>query len=82
MTTVFVVTSDARENAQRVLSVRYSEQDAYEDAKQYILRENNDLECSVDQLVQKNKNKPAKAFYKQFSNAWVTSGDITKIEVT
>lgn len=73
---VYITTADSREKTQeQVLTVRARLSDAYEDAKQYILK-NND-----EDYVQADRHLPARKFVDQYASLWLTSGSIVRRKV-
>lgn len=73
---VYIVTGDSRErDHDQVQSVRSSLADAYEDAKRYILR-NND-----EDYVQADKAMAARKFVAKYASPWLTCGSIVRRKV-
>lgn len=73
---VYIVTGDGREQSHdQIQSVRANLGDAYEDAKRYILRYND------EDYVQADKGLPARKFVSKYASAWLTCGSIVRRKV-
>lgn len=73
---VYITTADCRERSHgQILTVRTKLSDAYEDAKRYILKNNN------EDYVQADRNMPARKFVNQYASLWLTSGSIVRRKV-